>query len=377
LKRILVIINKWGPKTAGGVEYHMLKVVDYWAHFWGDNCKIDLLLPRMGQAYAQKHLKAGVNIIVTDSFLEKETTSLIGQVVLSGSRILRVVLSPPREEYDVVVASSHYVDNALPAVFVQSRSSCKLVAYHHATLVSARDISNFFLRKVNDAISVPLLRKHADLVFAINESIRDFLISNHFDEGRVLITNNGIDEIAHDVISEAFFAACFVGRLDRDKGILDLVEIWKDVCSKIPAAKLAIVGDGPEKDHLIELIQHEHLQDRVTFFGYLGEERFDIMRQSNLLLLPSYLESWGTVVLEAMSIGLPTIAYDLRTLRSVWGNDVLYVSEGDKRAFGSAVVELLNDPEVRSEFSHRALKRSKNYLWSTIAAYEANAIDQL
>jgi len=51
------------------------------------------------------------------------------------------------------------------------------------------------LRKLNDAISVPLLRKYADLIFAMNEPIKDSLIARGVDEKRILITNNGVDEI--------------------------------------------------------------------------------------------------------------------------------------------------------------------------------------
>jgi len=156
------------------------------------------------------------------------------------------------------------------------------------------------------------------------------------------------------------------------------VAIWKDVSAEMPSAKLTIIGDGPEKGRLLKLIERENLEENIAVTGFVDEKRkFEIMRKSALLLLPSYYESWGVVIAEAMSLGLPVIVYDLPALQSVWGKDVIYVPEGDRRTFGITVKKLLSDPRLRSELSRRGLKRSRDYLWSDIATYEANAIERL
>ena len=352
----------------------MLKVIEHWS----DDSEIDILLPRLGYTYAQAYLNTSDNLIVTDSVFEREMQEGFGRALITCSRIFRVLNSPPREKYDVVIAASHFIDDVLPAAHVRYKNpACKFVAYHHVGLVSGGSRS-FLLRRVNDAISVALLRKYADLIFVMNQSIKDFLISYRVEESKILLTNNGVDKITSKVDSESqLFEACFVGRLEKDKGVFDLVAIWKAVSGLIPTANLAIIGDGSEKDHLVELIEKEQLQERITLCGYLGEERFEVMSKSKLLLLPSYIESWGTVIVEAMSYGLPVIAYDLQELRVLWGSNISYVSTGDKKTFTEMVVGLLCDTDLRSKLSRQGLKRSKDFLWTDIAAHEANAIEGL
>jgi glycosyltransferase involved in cell wall biosynthesis len=374
LKRILVVMNDWPWKMIGGSNYHMLKVIEHWR----DDNEIDILLPRLGYTYAHEYLNTSGNLIVTDSVLEREMQEGFGKALITCSRIFRVLRSSPREKYDVVVAASHFIDDVLPAAHLRSKNpACKFVAYHHVGLVSGGS-RLFLLRRVNDALSVALLRKYANLIFVMNQSIKDFLISQRIEESKIMLSNNGVDKIMSKVDADSqVFEACFVGRLEKEKGVFDLVAIWKDVSAIIPTAKLAIIGDGSEKNRLIDLIEKEQLQERITLCGYLGDERFEIMQKSKLFLLPSYLEAWPITIVEAMSCGLPVIVYDLQELRALWGSNISYVPKGDRVSFTNAVVELLHDPELRSEFSRRGLEQSTDYLWANIATYEANAIGSL
>jgi len=358
----------------GGSNYHMLKVIERWS----DDNEIDILLPRLGYSYMQAYQNMSGNVTVTDSFFEREMQEGLGKVLITCSRIFRVLLSPPPGRYDVVVAASHYVDDVLPAVYVLRKNpSCKFVAYHHLGLASAPG-RLFSLRRANNVISVELLRKYANLIFVMNPSTKGSLISHRVEESKILLTNNGVDKITSTAdLKTPVFEACFVGRLEKDKGVFDLVAIWKDVSALIPTAKLAIIGDGSEKNHLIDLIKKEQLQERITLCGYLGDERFEIMRKSKLFLLPSYLEAWPITIVEAMSCGLPVIVYDLPELRALWGSNVSHVPKGDKVSFTKAVVGLLQNPELRSELSRRGLKQSTGYLWANIARYEADAIGSL
>lgn len=375
VKKILVISNDWPLKMPSGTNYRTLKVVQYWK-----DAVVDILLPRLGFTYAQQHLRVTGKVIITDSFFEREMPNIFGDILLKFSRMLRALLSPPQEEYDAVVASSHYLPDLLPAAYVRSKNpGCKLVAYYHAALVSEKNILMSFLRKINDAVSIPLLRKHTDLILTVNQPVKDFLTARGVKEAQIKITNNGLDEIASDTNPHVpVYEACFVGRLVRSKGVFDLVAIWKGVSADISNAKLMIIGEGPEKGRLLKLIEKEDLGANIIINGFVDEQRkFEIMRKSALLILPSYYESWGIVIAEAQNLGLPVITYDLPAMKSVWGNDIICISEGDTRAFGTAVIELLGDSQLRSELSRRGRQRSRQYLWSNIAALEAEAIESL
>jgi glycosyltransferase involved in cell wall biosynthesis len=372
-KRILVIINEWPVEMMGGSELHMLQV----ARCWSADHDVDVLLPRTAYVHAQSYLKG--QAIVTDSLLEKQTANLLGRLALMSSRVFRILLSPPQKKYDVIVAASHYLTDVVPAVYLLGRNpSSKFIAYHHSG-VSAGNWMLAFLRKVNDAISLRLLQRHANLIFAITQPIKDSLILRGIDERRILITDNAASKVECNVDPEAvLFDGCFVGRLEKGKGVFDLVTIWKTVSDEIPTAKLAIIGAGSEKDRLVKVIDEARLNKNIVLCGFVDDKKkFEVMHRSKLFLLPSYVDARPIAIIEAMGCGLPVVAYDLPALRPIWGQDVLYVPQTDTGAFAATVIKLLEDPRLRSELSRRALRRGNTAsTWKDIAAYEANAIER-
>jgi glycosyltransferase involved in cell wall biosynthesis len=243
--------------------------------------------------------------------------------------------------------------------------------------VSAGNLTLALLRKVNDAISLPLIRKHADLIFAITQPIKDSLISSGINEGKILVTENAISKVEYSATPQpVLFDACFVGRLEKGKGILDLVAIWRIISDKIPSAKLAMIGIGSDKDHLVSLIERDRLTKNIILCGFVDEKKkFEVMQRSRLFVLPSYVDAKPIAILEAMSCGLPVLAYDLSALKSIWQQDIVCIPQGDTASFAKTVLELLEDPQKRLVLSRRGLNRSKDArTWKDIATYEVNAI---
>jgi glycosyltransferase involved in cell wall biosynthesis len=374
VKRILIIINGWTTRIAGG-DYHTLRV----AQNWSEKNEISYLIPRLGYQFAKNALKG--KALILDSGFESEASNPFRIILMYCVRVVRFCVSPPpMEKYDVVVASSHFLADLLPALYVRFKNpSCKFVVYWHGLPIKQSSLWRYVLRQLNDTISAALLRRRVNLVFAINQSVKSFLVARGVDAQKIRITNNGTDLISFTSDPKPpIFDACYVGRLEKIKGIFDLVTIWKDVSTRMPSAKLAIVGDGSEKDRLTSSIEAEHLTCNVILFGYVEEQRkFEIMLSSKLFLLPSYADDWGIAILDAMSCGLPAIIYDSPALRTVWGDDVTYVPAGDTASFGRTLLRLLQDQQLRAELSSIGLRRSAQYSWTKIAAKEAEAIKSL
>jgi glycosyltransferase involved in cell wall biosynthesis len=371
---MLIVINGWTTRIAGG-DYHTLRV----AQKWSEKNDISYLISRLGYDRSKDTLKG--KALILDSGFESEASNPFRIILMYGARVVRLFVSPPpMEKYDVVVASSHFLADVLPALYVRSKNSqCNLVGYWHGLPIKQSSPWRYVLRQLNDALSAALLRRNFNLVFAINQSVKDLLVSHGVDAQKIRITNNGTDPVSFTADPKPpVFDACYVGRLEKIKGIFDLVAIWRDVCSRMPDAKLAIVGDGSEKDRLINLIEAEHLTGNITLCGFVEEKRkFEIMLSSTLFLLPSYADDWGIAILDAMSCGLPAIVYDSPALRTVWGDDVAFVPAGDTASFGQTLLRMLRDPQLRAELSSVGLRRSVQYSWTNIAAEEAEAIESL
>ena len=100
-----------------------------------------------------------------------------------------------------------------------------------------------------------------------------------------------------------------VGRLSKEKGFADLIEIFSNIESE--DWTLTIVGDGDEKENLEALIKDNNLEGKVILTGFLNkEELYKLYENSSLYVMTSFEESFGLVLVEASSFGLSLIAFD-------------------------------------------------------------------
>ena len=102
-----------------------------------------------------------------------------------------------------------------------------------------------------------------------------------------------------------------VGRLSHEKGFLDLLKIFNKIHDHYPDWRLDIIGDGVEKIKLKDYVQDNDLENSVTLHGFRDKDYInELLHDSSLYLMTSYTESFGIVLIEAMSHGVPCIAYD-------------------------------------------------------------------
>jgi len=137
---------------------------------------------------------------------------------------------------------------------------------------------------------------------------------------------------------------------------MELIDIWRHVVAKRPQARLAMIGNGPLEEEAREKVRKYGIQDKVDFFGFLdGEAKFDIFRQSKLVVHPATFDSGGMAAAEAMAWKLPGVSFDLEALKSYYPKGMVKVSKGDIRGFADAVCGLLNDRTNYERLSQEAL----------------------
>ena len=158
--------------------------------------------------------------------------------------------------------------------------------------------------------------------------------------------------------------AIAVGRLVYEKGYDTLIEIWKTIYEKHPDWELNIYGEGNEEDNLRCLIQKEGLDTVVKI--HLPEK--DIYKQyieHSLFLFPSrYLEALPMVLIEAMSCGLPIVAFDApcgpKDVIADAQNGFL-VQAGDTKTMTDKINTLIESEELRKSMGTKAHEMSLNY----------------
>lgn len=151
-----------------------------------------------------------------------------------------------------------------------------------------------------------------------------------------------------------------VGRLTPVKGYERLIEIWKIVYAKHPDWRLDIFGDGSLKDNLSNYIYNNNIKN-IT----LHRATHNISHQytnSSICAVTSYYEGFSLVILEAMMHGVPCIAFDCpdgpRNIIIDNQNGYL-IKDGDIKLFAEKLCDLIDNQQLREQFSNAAIERSK------------------
>ena len=154
-------------------------------------------------------------------------------------------------------------------------------------------------------------------------------------------------------------AIVFQGRLVSTKGGRVLLEAASILRSRNRLLELVIIGDGPERTKLQDLVRQLQLSSCVRFTGRLNTVEVEsILATASAVVVPSLAgEVFGLVVAENMARGLPVIASDLGAFREVLGDAGLTFHVGDANDLAEQLTKLLDDPGRASRLGDRAKQR--------------------
>lgn len=225
-----------------------------------------------------------------------------------------------------------------------------------------------------------VIRAHnqADLLITLSRDLRKIL--RHSGVGVPVVINGvGLDtESIERALAGApegkRYDAVFVGRHDREKGIMDLVEIWSLVARRRPGAQLVMVGScNPINNAILtDQIARFGMEKNITLAGMVEEEeKFLIMKSSRLCLFPSYMEGWGIVPQEALACGLPVLVYDLPVYReNIRDCEAVFpVPVGDIPAMAGMAVSILAEDSFE-QYERSGPLGVSQFRWDAVARRE-------
>ena len=206
-----------------------------------------------------------------------------------------------------------------------------------------------------------LVRKFADFIFVTSEpDVKKFLTSRRGPE-KIIVVKGGVDlDFIRSVpmrANDGHFDAVFMGRLHPQKGVFELLDIWKRVTEVKRDLRLAVIGDGYLRQEIETRLKALNLEDSVTLFGYkFGEEKIRIFKSSRIVLHPAVYDSGGMAACEAMACGMPGISFDLEALKTYYPKGMLKVKCFDLDEFARGIIRLLEDTELYSKLREEAVK---------------------
>ncbi len=151
----------------------------------------------------------------------------------------------------------------------------------------------------------------------------------------------------------------FVGRCSRQKAIDVLVAAFAAVRRKVPAARLLVIGDGPEKDSARRQAEAEGCAADIRWLGACDARAW--YPSFDLLALPSRYEGLSYTLLEAAAAGLPIVASDVGGVRDVVADGLTgrIVPPGNTEALADALALLTRDSALRARYAEAARTRRR------------------
>ena len=182
---------------------------------------------------------------------------------------------------------------------------------------------------------------------------------------RVLDIPNGVPDLGGHRAKLDSKVVISAGRIARQKGYDRLLPVWARVAAQRPDWRLEIYGAGPPEieEPLRRQIEELGIQDSARLMGRTSQ-LFERMAESSLYVMTSRREGLPMVLLEAMGVGLPVIAYDCPTgPRDVItdGVDGYVVPNGDEQALEARMLEVMDDPDTRIRLATAARRTAADY----------------
>jgi glycosyltransferase involved in cell wall biosynthesis len=202
--------------------------------------------------------------------------------------------------------------------------------------------------KIGPLIERIVFRLPAKIFHTVSETSKEDLSA--YGLHKVIVINNGIDLREYDSIINTELVphqAVFIGRLVFYKNLDTVIKSMKSIVARIPNSRLIVVGDGPMRPSLEKLIEDLGLTNNVVIKGRVShEEKVWLLKQSAFLVLPSVVEGFGIVLLEAFACRKPVIVSRVKPLTEIIENDSYgyVIPPFNVDAWAEKMIDLFNDP---------------------------------
>ena len=226
---------------------------------------------------------------------------------------------------------------------------------------------------------------HCDGVLLLSkEERRDFIRFYGTDKFSLVenpLVSNNIEMTEEDqwVLPKADHTLLFVGRLVKEKGVFELLDSFSAVAKK-KDIHLLMLGFGSEKDAVKKKLDELDLSSKVTLGGFAtGGKLVAAYHAADILVLPSWMEGFPTVITEAMQYGTAIITTPIRGAADhlVEGENVVFTPVKDAAALARNIEKLLVDMKLRHRIVEANKVKVQNFAPGPVAERYLNSIHEV
>jgi len=273
-----------------------------------------------------------------------------------------------KRKYDSILCSTEG-PMGLAALYIKKLYAVKTSFYLHTDwIMFARQVMGMEdpgLKRLQRVMRI--FYKQFDNIFVLNSDQQKWLTGDlmKFDPSRIFMTAHWADDIFihHNTNSSGSPGPVktgpvilFAGRISKEKGVFELPEIFRNASEKIPDLIMIIAGTGPSEKDL------KNVFPEAEYTGWIDHAKLpEIYQTADLLILPSRFDTFSCVILEALSCGLPVIAYNTKGPKDIVQDSVngFLVNTGGEMS--ERIIEYFSDKSLQTSFKKAALERAGDY----------------
>lgn len=277
----------------------------------------------------------------------KESFNSVMTLALRRSTMIRAI----EESHSDIIISTRDLFNTWLGNY--GKKSCYKIGWEH----------NHYHGDMSYADKVTKSAKNLDALVLVSDSLRKFYKKQLANtKCKCFYVPNILDTVPERLSRLNEKRLISVGRLSREKAYEDLLDVFQLIHKKEPSWRLDIIGDGAQKNLLGDRIFAEGWTDCVKLHGFQDKTYINnLLSKSSIYLMSSITESFGIVLIEAMSHGLPCVAFDSAegaTELIEDGKNGFLISYRNKEEYAKKVIELIQDKKERTQLGKNGRETS-------------------
>lgn len=270
-----------------------------------------------------------------------------------------------RKTHDVLIDVEHGIPFFI-LLLPNARGYCLVNHIHRRMFFIEMNFPANYIGYFIETRLLPLLYRRQSFIVISQTTKRD-VVSLGVPEKNVNIVYAGLNHSIYKQGGTKYKTPTliYMGRLRRYKRVSILLEVFPLVLKSVKDAKLIIVGDGIERQNLINQTEKLFLQDKVEILGYVSEEKkVELLQKSWVYVTPSSVEGWGLGILEANACGTPAIGFNVPGVKEAIVNNDSGLLVCDEDGLVNACVKILTDYRLRRHLEEGAIKRASGFDWN-------------
>jgi glycosyltransferase involved in cell wall biosynthesis len=243
--------------------------------------------------------------------------------------------------------------------YIAKLFNCKIIFHIHAgKFIKFYNNSKLLIRR-----NISFILNHSNLIISLSHNWKNYLLNSNITNNRkIFVLPNPINTCAYKQSDLKTLNILFLGRLGKNKGTYDILKIIPKVVESNPNVRFLFAGDGDVKA-IAEQAFKDKIDKNVKLLGWVsGNQKYELLGSGYMLLLPSYYESFGISIIEAMASGMPVIASNVGAIPEIikHGYNGFIIEPGDIDGLYKYIMLLLANKELAQQMGTRNYKEARD-----------------